>query len=131
MEKRRPLGDITNLSLPLTGSGDFTSCSSPNVNVQPRTESPPPASGGKKKQGSKLEFPDEKKKDDFIITKSDQIETNSDISSSSKVVQLEFQLFVTKKPIIASRLMRNSSRNLPTSMFPVWRGLRSAQRKEG
>ena len=93
MEKRKPLGDITNLSLPLTGSGDFTTCSSPNV--QPRTESSPPASGGKKKQGSKLEFPDEKKKDDFIITKSDQIETNTDISSSSKVVQLEFQLFVT------------------------------------
>ena len=75
MEKRKPFGDITNLSL----SG------------RTETPPPPPAPSGKKKQGCNLEFLDEKK-DNFTLTKPrkpDQIEKDTDdvaVDSSSKVV---------------------------------------------
>ena len=88
MEKRKPFGDITNLSLSGSGSGAFTN-SSPNARPRTETTPPPPAPSGKKKQGCNLEFLDEKK-DDFTLTKPrnpDQIEKKTeDVDSSSKVV---------------------------------------------
>ena len=90
MEKRKPFGDITNLSLSGSGSGAFTN-SSPNARPRTETTPPPPAPSGKKKQGCNLEFLDEKK-DDFTLTKPrkpDQIEKDTDdvaVDSSSKVV---------------------------------------------
>ena len=87
MEKRNPLGDITNLSLSGPGSGGVT-CSSSNL--KPRTESHQTDRSGQKKQLSYFEFFGEKKDDfDFTITKPrkpDQIESRTEVSSSSKVV---------------------------------------------
>ena len=98
MEKRKPFGDITNLSLSGPGSGGFTP-SSPNL--KPRTESHPTEPSGQNKQLSYFQSSDEKMADfDFTVTKPrkpDQIETRTEVSSSSKVVKLLFQLFVTKK----------------------------------
>ena len=90
MEKRKPFGDITNLSLSGSGAGAFT-YSSPDAKPRTETPPPPPAASGKKKQGCNLEFLDEKK-DDFTLTKPkqpDQIEKDTDdvaVDSSSKVV---------------------------------------------
>ena len=97
MEKRKPFGDITNLSLSGPGSGGFTP-SSPNL--KPRTENHPTEPSGQNKQLSYFQSSDEKMADfDFTVTKPrkpDQIETRTEVSSSSKVVKLLFQLFLTK-----------------------------------
>ena len=98
MEKRKPFGDITNLSLSGPGSGGFTP-SYPNL--KPRTESHLTEPSGQKKQLFYFQSSDEKMAYfDFTVTKPrnpDQIETRTEVSSSSKVVKLLFQLFVTKK----------------------------------
>ena len=70
MEKRKPFGDLTNLS------GAFFSSS---TSVKPKSESPAqPEPRGKKKQGPNLKVSDEKKEDfTLILTKPrnpDQIE---------------------------------------------------------
>jgi len=82
MEKRKPFGDLTNLS-----EAFFSS-----LNVKPRPESSPLAEPrGKKKLGSNLKVSDEKK-DDFTVTKPrkpepDQIVAKTDVNSSEKVDQ--------------------------------------------
>ena len=80
MEKRKPFGDLTNLS-----EAFFSS-----ANVMPRSESSSLSEPrGKKKLGSNLKVSDEKK-DDFTVTKPrkpEQIVGKTEVNSSEKVDQ--------------------------------------------
>ena len=86
MEKRKPFGDLTNLSL----SGSFVYSSH---NVKPRAESPPLAESSELKQGGDLKVPDEKK-EDFTVTKPrqpDLIKVKTEVGLGEEIDQEQHQ----------------------------------------